>query len=115
MGMRSVSGLAGAVALAAVAGCILVTGGTNGYTSSEGGLSGQGCHSPKDCNGQTCCIELDAGVASITCQSSCPAPQQSCVMASDCGDGGECLAQTCTVEGTTVQVTTCGAISSCTQ
>lgn len=109
--------LVGAMAIVgAVAGCVLVTGGSDGYSASEGGLSGLACHSPKDCNGQACCFELDdAGVPSTTCQATCPAWQQSCGVGSDCGDGGECLAQSCTVEGTTAQVTTCGAIPFCTQ
>ena len=114
--MRAVPALAGMVVGAVFAGCVLITGGTNGYSVSEGGLAGQGCHAPKDCNGQACCFVVDdAGVPSTTCQASCPAWQQSCAIGSDCGDGGECLAQSCTVEGTTVQVTTCGAISFCTQ
>jgi len=113
---RAVAATAGVLAFAALASCVLVTGGSNGYSSSEGGLSGQGCHAPKDCNGEMCCFVLgDAGAPSTTCQATCPAWEQSCAVGSDCGDGGACLAQSCTVEGTTVQVTTCGAISFCTQ
>lgn len=114
--IRAFAAAGGVLVVAAVAGCILVTGATSGYSASEGGLSGQGCHAPKDCSGEVCCFVLDdAGVPSTTCQASCPAWQQSCAVGSDCGDGGECLAQSCTVESTTVQVTTCGAISFCTQ
>jgi hypothetical protein len=115
--MRAAGVIAVAVVVGALGGCVLVTGGTNGYTSPEGGtLTGQGCQTPKDCSGTPCCFVLDdAGVPSTTCQASCPAWEQSCGVGSDCGDGGSCLAQSCTVEGTTVQVTTCGAISFCTQ
>jgi hypothetical protein len=113
--MRGLPVFVGLVAAAILAGCVLITGGTNGYSEAEGGLSSQGCHSPKDCNGGVCCFEVpDSGLPSATCQASCPAWQQSCAIGMDC-DGGECLAQSCTVEGTTVQVTTCGAISFCTQ
>jgi hypothetical protein len=115
--MRVLSTLAGLLAVVTVGGCILVTGGTNGYTSAEGGsLSGQSCQSPKDCNGGPCCFVLsDAGLPSTTCQASCPAWEQSCTDALDCGDGGSCLTQTCTVEGMSGQVATCGPIPVCTQ
>jgi hypothetical protein len=99
-----------------VAGCVLITGGTDGYSAAEGGVSGVGCQTPADCHGQVCCFVLgDGGVPSTACQATCPAWEQSCAVGSDCGEGGACLAQSCTVEGTTVQVTTCGAISFCTQ
>jgi hypothetical protein len=101
----------------AVAGCVLFTGGTDGYTVAEGGTTNPGaCLSPKDCNGQPCCIALgDSGLPVLSCQTTCPAWEQSCAVASDCGDAGACLSQSCTVEGATVQVTTCGPIPICTQ
>jgi hypothetical protein len=100
----------------AVAGCVLVTGGSDGYSASQANLPGLSCHTPADCNGQLCCFELDdAGTPSAACQASCPAWEQSCAVASDCGDAGACLAQSCSVEGITATVTTCGAISFCTQ
>jgi hypothetical protein len=114
--MRAATVVAAMALVGAAAGCILVTGGSDGYSPAEGGLTGQGCHTPADCNGQVCCFVLgEAGVPSTSCQASCPAWEQSCAVASDCGDAGQCLAQSCTVEETTVQVTTCGAISFCTQ
>lgn len=114
--MRAAMALAGLAFAAVAAGCVLVTGGTNGYSASEAGLTGQACHTPKDCAGQACCFIVDdAGVPSTACQATCPAWEQACAVGSDCGDGGSCLAQSCTVEGTTVQVTTCGPISFCTQ
>jgi hypothetical protein len=117
--MRAAWAIGGVVAVAVIGGCVLVTGGTNGYTAPDGGASssGGGCSTSKDCNAQACCYAVDdAGVPSAaTCQASCPAWQQSCGVGEDCGDGGECLAQSCTFDGVTVQVTTCGAISFCTQ
>ena len=110
--MRAVLSLAGVAFAAVAAGCILVTGGTDGYSAA----GAQGCRTAQDCGGQVCCFTLgDGGVPSTACQSSCPSWQQSCAVASDCGDGGACLTQSCTVQGATVQVTTCGAISFCTQ
>jgi hypothetical protein len=110
--MRVVSVAAGLVAVVAVGGCILVTGGTDGYTSAEGGS----CQSPKDCNGGPCCFVVsDAGQSSTTCQASCPAWAQACAEGLDCGDGGSCLVQSCTVEEATVQVATCGPIPLCLQ
>jgi hypothetical protein len=101
----------------AVAGCLLVTGGSNGYSTADASaLTGGACEKPSDCNGGACCIVLDAAVPTTSCQASCPAWQQLCAVGMDCGDAGQsCLAQSCTIEGTTVQVTTCGAISVCTQ
>ncbi|HEY3819267.1 MAG TPA: hypothetical protein VGL81_18990 [Polyangiaceae bacterium] len=108
--------LAALVVAGAGAGCVLVTGDSEGYSQASGHLSGEGCQTPADCNGQPCCLVLsDAGVPSLSCEPSCPAYEQSCAVGSDCGDGGDCLSQSCTVEGTTATVTTCGAIPFCTQ
>lgn len=102
----------------AFAGCILVTGGTSGYAVAEGGtVVGGGCMAPSDCSGgQACCLTLnDAGEPAAACQSSCAEPwEQLCAQASDCDDG-ECFSQTCTVEGVSAQVQTCGPISICVQ
>jgi hypothetical protein len=104
-----------AALVAALSGCVIFTGSTDGYSATEAGVSAS-CHSPKDCNGQACCFELgDGGVPSAVCQATCTPYLQSCALASDCGDGGVCWAQSCTYEGITVQVTTCGPIPICTQ
>jgi hypothetical protein len=118
--MRAAWAIGGVVAVGIMGGCVLVTGGANGYTAADGGSSSSGggsaCSTPKDCNGQACCYPEDAGFPPApTCQASCPASQQSCGVGGDCGEGGACLAQSCTIDGITVQVTTCGAISFCTQ
>jgi hypothetical protein len=114
--MRAASVVVVMALVGAVAGCLLVTGGSDGYSTADGGtVTGEGCQKPADCSGGACCFVPDAAVPTTVCQKSCPAWQQLCGVGSDCGDGGECLAQSCTVEGTTVQVTTCGAISFCTQ
>ncbi|HEY1695224.1 MAG TPA: hypothetical protein VGG39_23815 [Polyangiaceae bacterium] len=148
------------IASAALAGCILFTGGTGGYVVAEGGTSAGGsCKVASDCAaGQFCCYTLDAGIPSLACSSTCAAAQQACSVASDCaprGDGGsgdgeegdagekeggtggggggggtgggggagsgggttyECIQQTCPVEGiSSVNVSTCGPISFCSQ
>ena len=115
--MRAASVVAALALVGAVAGCVLITGGSDGYSVAEGGaVTAAGCQKPGDCSGEACCFVPDAAVPTTVCQKSCPAWQQLCTVGSDCGDAGEsCLAQSCTVEGVTVQVTTCGAISFCTQ
>ena len=117
--MRAVLAAAGVVLVGALAGCILFTGGTNGYTATEAGApSGATCESPSDCSGgQFCCAVLaDGGLPGSACLSSCPRPyEQVCAHASDCGEAGACLTQMCTFEGTSYQVNTCGAIPMCTQ
>lgn len=111
-----------AVALAAaslLAGCELVTGGTNGYTSPEAGATG--CTSSSQCSGgQMCCYAVaEGGTPTSQCQASCPASEQPCLVASDCGDGGICWTQACPVDVSgltvTVNVSTCGVIAECSQ
>jgi hypothetical protein len=106
---------------AVLGGCILVTGGTDGYTAPDAG-SRVTCTSPNDCEaGLACCYGYDDAGVSTTCQASCPfVAQTACSVASDCGDGGVCLQQTCPIDagsaGTfTLTVKTCGTIPMCSQ
>lgn len=114
--------LAAAVAVSGVvAGCVIFTGGTDGFTISEAGPAnaGGGCKTSADCNGgQMCCWGLDGAVPSTSCQPSCTPSFEACGVASDCGDGGVCFSQSCMLDAgviTNATVTTCGPISFCTQ
>jgi hypothetical protein len=101
---------------AALVGCILVTGGTNGYTGPEAGAEvpvGEGC----DCGvGMVCCLpSLDAEIPLVTCQASCPEPwKQLCGSASECGDAA-CLTNICLIEDASLQLLSCGPIPICAQ
>jgi hypothetical protein len=110
--VRSIA--AGALALALVgAGCMIVTGSTDGYAPQPSSLQ---CLGPSDCEAGVCCYGLGTdGGAGSSCQPSCPfAFQQACTASDQCGDAG-CLVQTCAVVGGAVQVATCGAIAECAQ
>jgi hypothetical protein len=109
-----------------VVGCILVTGGTNGYAGPDTGASEPfvlNCQASSDCPGgggdaapQSCCVSLSP--AGTQCQSSCAEPwQKLCKVASDCGDAAsaECLTNTCTFDDASAQVPSCGPIPICAQ
>jgi len=107
---------------AAAVGCILVTGGTSGYTAPDSGGTTQGGLIGEACNcisGQVCCLpSLDAGLSLPTCQASCSEPwQRLCARATDCGDAASaaCVAQACTLDDASVQVLSCGPIPICAQ
>jgi hypothetical protein len=120
--MRRAWPLAVAVVAAAGAlagGCMLFQGGTDGYSpaSAEGGVGGS-CKTVDDCSGMLCCYELDGASAAASCQASCAPYQQACKIASDCGDGGACITNDCTIEASvsaSATVTTCGPIPICSQ
>lgn len=127
--MRAVLGLATVAVCAAIAGCILFTGGTDGYTTPVP-TTGAGCSIPKDCAdaGLFCCISgLDAEVPTTSCQTSCGAPSLViCSIASDCekvvpsADGSTsvlapCYAQTCYFDDASIPVSTCGVLPICVQ
>jgi hypothetical protein len=98
--------MAGAVLLG---GCMLFTGSTDGYSVP----TPFACQVPTDCQGgQVCCLSLVGGVPGSQCQSSCSQSfEQVCTISMDCGDGGTCLTQSCSIDGgTPIPVSTCGAI-----
>ncbi|HEY6464195.1 MAG TPA: hypothetical protein VIY73_28705 [Polyangiaceae bacterium] len=124
---RLCAGLA-VTASTVLAGCILFTGGTGGYVAADAGAgSGGSCKVASDCPaGQVCCYDLEAGVPTLGCSSSCVAYAQACAVASDCApreDGGveagassECISQACSVEGiASATVSTCAPIPFCSQ
>jgi hypothetical protein len=109
----------GGAAVGVMAGCIVVTGTSNGYSGSDASTPGQSCTSSAECAGQMCCYELAGSSLTAACAASCTPSFESCTQASDCGDGGSCIVQSCHVEAggfpVTVSVTTCGVVSVCTQ
>ena len=98
--------------------CVLVTGGTDGYSAVDAS-GGGACQRSSDCSGgQICCYELTSTLPVTSCQSSCTPWQEACGIASDCAEAGACMAQSCVIDGGlvgTVTVTTCGVIPFCTQ
>jgi hypothetical protein len=110
--------LGGALGLS-IAGCVVFTGSSDGYSASEASTPGQSCGSSAECEGQMCCYDLSAASTVAACAASCAPSFESCTQASDCGDGGTCLVQVCHVDAggfpVSLSVTTCGALSICTQ
>jgi hypothetical protein len=106
-----------ALVLGAASGCILLTGGTEGYSLPEGGVVGLACMGSAECDAGVCCYSLMGTTPSSQCQASCTRPfEQACSIAEDCGDGGICIAQSCPLpSGVSVPVTTCGPIPVCAQ
>jgi len=121
----------------AALGCILVTGGTDGYTlappeagicATEAGLLGVDlscqCASSADCPSdggkQYCCLSLD--LAKLSAASSCEVDPchgsltvQLCTQSSECAGAG-CYLQSCSFDGSvpaTVTVQACGEIPGC--
>ena len=104
-----VAGLAGLGAI--VGGCILVTGGTDGYTQFDAGPPDvfAGCRAASDCMGDgsadagdICCIGLTSSGLGTSCENSCfTIGTQLCATNAECvGDGGDgggirCVQQTC--------------------
>jgi hypothetical protein len=123
----------GAVMLssALVAGCFIITGGTDGYTSapnpsasSDGGAAtcapdatcvSLTCLGTSDCAdaGQVCCLGSAGGGLSSACQSKCLGPQF-CKGDSDCPNGGSCTSQSCSGGGVSLIVQACGTVPGCT-
>lgn len=95
----------GAVAaLLAVAGCMLVTGSTDGYAEVDAGC---GC-----ATAEVCCIDVDA--ETTKCSAACDDPStQLCGSSEECGDAGACVPQTCSVFGQKLPISTCGTLVGC--
>jgi hypothetical protein len=105
--MRALGVIVGVALAGVVAGCILVTGGTDGYSGSE---AVGGCQAAKDCPGAACCYTIDGGLPGTSCQATCEPAATLCSVGSDCGEGGVCVPQVCTYQGLAFEVLTCGAI-----
>jgi hypothetical protein len=130
--MRSVlAGLVAAVTVAAGtigAGCVLITGSTDGYQSAptgDGGGDGAPislqCVSAVDCGdgGEVCCLVVNSSLSSATtaCQAApCSGafPVQLCQSTPECDKTGFCTKQTCNLGSLTVTINACGTINGCT-
>ncbi len=115
----AVLGLGALTALVFVGGCLLVTGGTSGYSLLDSG-SGS-CMSAAECDaGSVCCLDLSSQSTSLsgTCLTSCVAAlPQLCTTTAECADAGACVKQSCSGDsgtGLSVTLQLCGLQKSCT-
>ncbi|HEY8040389.1 MAG TPA: hypothetical protein VIF15_11375 [Polyangiaceae bacterium] len=109
--LRSVLPAALALAVGLV-GCILFTGGTDGYSVPPP----VPCQSAADCSSKQVCCAAQSSSSSVTetCQSACGAlAVQICVAADEC-DTGKCVAQSCAVDGGAVAFRACTLVPTCT-
>jgi hypothetical protein len=106
------AGVAGAFASVAVAGCMLVTGGTDGYEPGDAAVVGTvlnsdtcGCDPSSDL---VCCFTT-ATPSNGECLKSCGiASVQLCKTDSECGLNGPCVTETCVFPNGTLTAYTCG-------
>jgi hypothetical protein len=110
--------LLAAVVVGVGAGCILFTGGTEGYALMDSGASS--CSSAAECEaGSVCCLIVSAATTSTagTCAASCAQSYpQLCTTTPECGDAGACTKQSCTIdggEGISVPLQACGLLPLC--
>jgi hypothetical protein len=119
---------AGVAAFAGVSSCLLFVGSTSGY-QAEAGAPSPACSSDAgdascvglvlNCDncydaGQSCCLIVTSSSVVTMCSSvPCPGPLalQACQTGAECGsDGGTCLRQTCTLNGSTSVVGLCASV-----
>jgi hypothetical protein len=127
--------LAGIVAAAAVAagtvcaGCVIITGSTDGYHGPDAGGDGAAdggpavslaCVSAADCGdgGNVCCLVVNSSLTGATtaCQSAPCAgtiPVQLCTSTAECGKTGLCTKQACNFSATSVTIEACGTVPTC--
>ncbi len=121
--MRAMFATALAVVLL-LGGCMLFTGGTDGYSGTSSGSAGSSCTSASSCGdgGEVCCLVLSPSATSTsgTCQPTCSIPSaypQLCATSAECGDAGPCTKQSCSasVNGTSVPISlqACGVVPGC--
>ena len=118
MGGRYVA-LALTLVAVAAAGCMLVTGSTDGYSAAK--PSAGTCSSAADCGdgGGVCCLSVSNSTTSVVgaCQQACTVSlPQLCKANAECGDAGPCNMLSCTVDGSplTVPLQACGTVQGCT-
>jgi hypothetical protein len=111
----------------AAAGCVLVTGSTDGYELADGGGAAEveagvciaesgicfdtQCVSSADCDaGQICCL----GISGLTCETTCAFESvQLCSSSAECGDAGPCIEQQCETSSATYSGKICGLVTGC--
>ena len=101
-------GVCGAIASVAAAGCMLVTGSTDGYGSPDTGVTTINASSCGVCEaGSVCCIS--AAPPNYECLPSCTlAALQLCDNDHPCGLTGTCTTETCSFGGASIYAQTCG-------
>lgn len=128
--------LAAVVAAVAVAagtvgaGCVIITGSTDGYHAPDAGGDGAGgdgpavsfeCVSSADCGdgGKVCCMVVNSSLTSVntTCQAApCSTgvlPAQWCKTSTEC-EASLCTPQACAFGAASVQIQACGGVMGCT-
>jgi hypothetical protein len=115
--MRAAFLVALASVMVAAAGCLIITGSTDGYTAAQSGQVT--CTSAAQCDGgAVCCLSVSNSTTSVVgaCQSTCTTSlPQLCTTNAECGDAGPCAMLSCTVDGSPVAVTiqACGTVQGC--
>ncbi len=118
---RMVAAAALAASCLIAGGCMIITGGTDGYSAAQTGAPGS-CTSASQCDGgSVCCLSVSSSMSSMavsgTCQSSCTTSlPQLCTTNAECHDAGPCTPLSCAVDGSPVAVTlqACGTVQGCT-
>jgi hypothetical protein len=117
------------VAVAVVgAGCVIITGSTDGYHAPDAGGDGAGdgpgvslaCVSAADCGdgGNVCCVVVNSSLtsANTACQAApCTGilPAQLCKTSAECGKTGLCTTQSCNLRSASVTIQACGTVALC--
>jgi hypothetical protein len=111
-----------AAGLTLAGGCIIFTGGTDGYSGVDSGSSaGATCTSAANCGdgGYVCCLIVSASTMSTngTCAQTCSvAYPQLCTTSAECGDAGACTMQSCMIDaggGVSFTLQACGTVPGC--
>lgn len=114
------------VAGAVTGGCVIFTGGSDGYKAPDAGgdAGGDGagnsfqCASAADCGdgGAVCCVVVSTSSlsANTVCQTAPCSTAQLCKTTAECGDAGLCTNQSCTFGAASVKIGACGIVSGCT-
>jgi hypothetical protein len=115
------------VAGGAIAGCMLVTGSTDGYEESDAGADTgpsttviPGCRSAASCESaggdagpQVCCVSLTALSASCEPSTCAVGDIQLCSTSAECGPAGACNMQSCSAGGVPLAFLACGTVMGC--
>jgi hypothetical protein len=107
---------ASALLLGAGAGCIVVTGGTNGYAQEYSGSTLAVVLDAAVCGcsaGQVCCASESTG--GLACQDAGPCgfgTLQICASSAEC-QTQDCIVQTCATQQVTLTLPACGLIDGC--
>ena len=119
-GVARLLALAMVAASVAAAGCMIVTGSTDGYSAAPT-PGPAACTSAAQCDGgHVCCLSATSSMSSMavtgSCQSTCTTSlPQLCTTSTECADGGPCSMLSCTVDGSPVMVSiqACGTVQGC--